>query len=76
MRGNSTTEARRRRIAIAEQIVKKLGRDEYIKAVSMISFNLGVTEAKAREYLKILSNTGVIEIKNGYVNYIGSSKAA
>ena len=62
-----TIEARKRRIDRAHAILKSVGEVEYEKAMALISLNLGVSESKAREYIKVLKALELIKTENGSV---------
>jgi len=62
-----TIEARKRRIDRTHAILKSLGEIEYDKAMAMVSLNIGVSEQKAREYIKALKTAGLISTENGKV---------
>jgi predicted transcriptional regulator len=67
VRIESTIEARKRRIDRAHAILKSLGKCEYGKAMALISLNVGVSEAKAREYINALKTAGLITTEGGDV---------
>ncbi len=59
--------ARGARIKRAEGIIDALGEVAYSKALSVICYNLGVSDIKGREYLRILTDAGKISVKDGVV---------
>ena len=62
-----TIEARKRRIDRAHAILKSLKEVPYDRAMATISINLGVSEAKAKEYIKSLKAAGLIKTEDGKV---------
>ena len=60
-------ENRKQRLTAALGIVKGLVPIEFVKAAGMISFNLGVTDDKAREYIRVLRESSQIVVEAGVV---------
>jgi len=60
-------EIRRIRIAKTLDMVKRMGEVDYEKAMNVISYNLGVSAAKTREYLGILKGAGQVKIEQGTI---------
>ena len=60
-------EERKVRLKAALGMISKLVPIEYVKAAGQISFNLGVSDNKAREYIKVLREAGQIEVFSGVV---------
>lgn len=58
---------RKQRLSAALGIMNKLVPIEYIKVAGMISFNLGVTDEKAREYVRVLREAGQIVVIEGMI---------
>lgn len=63
--GIDAIQARSDRIKRAEEMCAALGEVAYSKALSVICYNLGVSDVKGREYLRILRDAGVIYVKDG-----------
>jgi hypothetical protein len=53
-RGQLAIDARRARLSYAHKILLAKKRTHYKEAVAVISFNLGITDRKAREYIDTL----------------------
>jgi hypothetical protein len=53
-RGQLAIEDRKKRLAYAHKILTAKRKTPYKEAVAVISFNLGVTDRKAREYIDML----------------------
>jgi hypothetical protein len=60
-------DARKKRIDFCHGILKSAGRVEYPRAIALIQFNLGVSEAKAREYIRVLKDMLIIKVEKGFV---------
>ena len=67
LKGKDAIQVRSERMKQAEGILNALGEIKYIKALAVVSYNLGVSENKAREYIRILRDVGKIVIDNGVV---------
>ena len=61
-------EDRKNRVSSALGIIRKLSPIEFVKAAGVISFNLGVSNEKAREYIKVLKESGQIVVDGGMVS--------
>jgi hypothetical protein len=59
---------RRIRVEAARGIIRRLGLIEFRKAAGMVSFNLGVSDEKAREYIRILRDSGQVVVEGGMVS--------
>jgi predicted transcriptional regulator len=69
-RGTPAVEDRRRRLDLARKILTARKKTEYRKAVAMLSYNLGVTERKAREYIETLLLVDGIRKKDGIIERV------
>lgn len=67
MRNYSATEERRERMERARKLLVSLKDVTYIRALAMLSFNLGLSEFKAKEYIRTLKEVGGIRVENGYI---------
>lgn len=61
MAGLTGVEGRRQRLKTTLGIVKAANPLSIIQATNLVSFNLGVTTDKAREYIDVLIGAGYIE---------------
>ncbi|QQG39671.1 MAG: hypothetical protein HYS81_04860 [Candidatus Aenigmatarchaeota archaeon] len=52
------------------RILKALGRVERPKGVAVVSVNLGVTIAKASEYIRVMEMYGSLRVENNFVEVI------
>lgn len=60
-------EQRRVRVALAHKILTTREKIDFEKAVALISYNLGITERKAREYIKTLIMVDGIKYDGRYI---------
>ena len=54
-----------------EEILKRAGESDFEKTVGMLQLHFGVTEKKAKEYLKAFAQAGLIEVKDNVIKWIG-----
>ena len=66
-RGSVWMEAKKRRLVFIKGLLEKLGEISYTKAVALICYNTGLSENKAKEYLRNLQGMEAIEIRDGLV---------
>lgn len=67
MRGNDAVTAKKARMQQALGMIKAMGSIEYTKAVAILSFNIGLSETKAREYIRMFKDLGKIKIDSGTI---------
>lgn len=67
MLGENAIESRKKRIEKALEILQKTENLNYVKAMNLISFELGVRTDTAREYINILKELGKIEVNDSFI---------
>lgn len=65
---NDAVTKKKHRMEQALGMIKAMGETEYTKAVAIISFNIGLSETKAREYIRTFKELGQIKVKNGIIS--------
>ena len=66
-KGRDAVQLKKERMERALAMLKAMGSMEYTKAVAIISFNIGLSEYKAREYLRMFRELGKIVVSDGIV---------
>lgn len=73
-KGSVWMEAKKQRLGYIKGLIQNLGESEYKKVVALICYNTGLSENKAKEYLRNLEGLGAIKIDGGLVSPSEKSK--
>jgi hypothetical protein len=65
--GKDAVTLKKQRMEQALGMLKSMGEMEYTKAVAILSFNIGLSESKSKEYIRMFKELGRISVEGGII---------